>query len=119
MSSTTAETAILSQAVAARPRDERRVSLLTLCLLALGVGILTGIGAVALRMLIGLIHNVMINGVFKIAYDANILEGASRWGNWVILSPILGGLGRRLSGRSLRAGGERPWGSRGDGRRLL
>ena len=60
--------------------------------MALGVGVMTGIGAVALRALIGLIHNAMINGVFKIPYDANILEGPSRWGNWVILSPILGGL---------------------------
>ena len=63
-----------------------------LCLLALGVEIMTGIGAVILRSLIGLIHNLMFNGVFKIPYDANILEGASRWGNWVFLSPILGGL---------------------------
>ena len=92
MSSTTAETAISSAPVAAPDREERRVSLLTLCLLALGVGVLTGIGAVALRALIGLIHNVMINGAFTVAYDANILEGPSRWGNWVILSPILGGL---------------------------
>ncbi len=68
------------------------MGMLILCLLALGVGIFTGIGAVALRSLIGLIHNLMFNGVFKIAYDANILEGPSRWGNWVILSPILGGL---------------------------
>ncbi len=92
MSSTTAESVISSAPIAAPDREERRVSLLTLCLLALGVGIMTGIGAVALRALIGLIHNVMINGVFKIAYDANFLEGPSRWGNWVILSPILGGL---------------------------
>ncbi len=92
MSSTTADTAVSAEDVAADDRDERRVSLLTLCLLALGVGVLTGIGAVALRVLIGLIHNVMINGVFKMAYDANILEGPSRWGNWVILSPILGGV---------------------------
>jgi chloride channel protein, CIC family len=92
MSSTTADTAGSSATVEAGDREERRVSLFTLCLLALGVGILTGIGAVALRALIGLIHNVMINGVFKVAYDANILEGTSRWGNWVILSPILGGL---------------------------
>ena len=92
MSSTTAEAPIPSQTIVARPRDERRVSLLILCLLALGVGIMTGVGAVALRALIGLIHNFMINGVFKIPYDANILEGPSRWGNWVILSPILGGL---------------------------
>src|SRR3984957_17319741 len=90
MSSTTADTALPSAPPAAR--DERRVSLFTLCLMALVVGIMTGIGAVLLRSLIGLIHNVMINGVFKVAYDANILEGVSRWGNWVILSPILGGL---------------------------
>jgi len=77
---------------AAATGDERRVGLLVLCLLALGVGIMTGIGAVILRSLIGLIHNLMFNGVFRIAYDANILEGPSRWGNWVFLSPILGGL---------------------------
>ena len=88
MTSTTATTD-LSVATA---RDERRVGLLVLCLLALGVGMMTGIGAVILRSLIGLIHNLMFNGVFRIAYDANILEGASRWGNWVFLSPILGGL---------------------------
>ena len=92
MSSTTADAAVSSETVAAGDREERRVSLFTLCLLALGVGIMTGVGAVALRSLIGLIHNVMFNGVFKIAYDANILEGPSRFGNWVILSPILGGL---------------------------
>src|SRR5271156_1986138 len=92
MSSTTADAAVPSEAVAADDREERRVSLFTLCLLALGVGIMTGVGAVALRSLIGLIHNAMINGVFKIAYDANILEGPSRFGNWVILSPVLGGL---------------------------
>jgi chloride channel protein, CIC family len=92
MSSTIAESVISSAPIAAPDREEKRVSLLTLCLLALGVGIMTGIGAVALRSLIGLIHNIMINGVFKVAYDANILEGPSRWGNWVILSPILGGL---------------------------
>ena len=92
MSSTTADAAVSSESAAAPDREERRVSLFTLCLLALGVGIMTGVGAVALRSLIGLIHNLMFNGVFKIAYDANILEGASRFGNWVILSPILGGL---------------------------
>jgi chloride channel protein, CIC family len=88
LTSTTAATD-LSVATA---RDERRVGLLVLCLLALGIGIMTGIGAVILRSLIGLIHNLMFNGVFRIGYDANILEGPSRWGNWVFLSPILGGL---------------------------
>jgi chloride channel protein, CIC family len=92
MSSTTADAALASEAVSAGGREDRRVSLLILCLLALGVGTFTGFGAVALRSLIGLIHNAMFNGVFKVAYDANILEGPSRFGNWVILSPVLGGL---------------------------
>jgi hypothetical protein len=34
----------------------------------------------------------MYNRVIRVAYDANILEGPSRFGNWVILWPILGGL---------------------------
>ena len=92
MSSTTADSTLSSAPAAAPDREERRVSLFILCLMALGVGVMTGIGAVLLRSLIGLIPNLMINGVFRIPYDANILEGASRWGNWVILSPILGGL---------------------------
>ena len=66
MSSTTADAAVPSQTVATGDREERRVSLFSLCILALGVGIFTGIGAVVLRSLIGLIHNLMINGVFKI-----------------------------------------------------
>jgi hypothetical protein len=88
LTSTTASTDLS----AAATRDERRVGLLVPCLLALGIGIMTGIDAVILRSLIGLIHNAMFNGVFKIPYDANVLEGPSRWGNWVFLSPILGGL---------------------------
>jgi len=92
MSSMTADAAVSSESAPAHEREERRVNLFTLCLLALGVGIFTGVGAVVLRSLIGLIHNAMFTGVLKIAYDANILEGPSRWGNWVILSPVLGGL---------------------------
>ena len=56
------------------------------------VGVMTGCGAVALRALIGLFHNAFYNGTFSIWYDANISEGPSRFGDWVFLSPILGGL---------------------------
>ena len=72
--------------------DERKVSLLVLCGLALVVGIMTGCGAVALRALIGFFHNAFYNGTFSILYDANITEGPSRFGNFVFLSPILGGV---------------------------
>jgi chloride channel protein, CIC family len=72
--------------------EERRVNLLVLCGLALVVGVMTGCGAVALRALIGLFHNAFYNGTFSIWYDANVSEGPSRFGDWVLLSPILGGL---------------------------
>jgi chloride channel protein, CIC family len=76
-----------------RARDyERRVNLLVLCGLALIVGVMTGCGAVALRALIGIFHNVFYNGTFSIWYDANVSEGPSRFGDWVFLSPVLGGL---------------------------
>jgi chloride channel protein, CIC family len=74
------------------PDGERRVNLLVLCGLALVVGIMTGCGAVALRWLIGFFHNAFYNGTFSVWYDANISEGPSRFGNWVWLSPVLGGL---------------------------
>jgi len=73
-------------------KDERRVGLLVLCLLALFIGVFTGFGAVALRALIGLIHNAFFNGVLSFHYDANILEGPSRFGDFLLLSPIIGGV---------------------------
>ena len=73
-------------------QSERRVGLLVLCLLALIVGVMTGIGAAALRALIGLIHNGFYNGVLSFHYNANILEAPSRFGDLVFFSPIIGGL---------------------------
>ena len=70
----------------------RRVNLFVLCSLALLVGVMTGIGAVALRALIGFFHNLFYNGSFSLLYDANVSEGPSRFGDLVLLSPILGGL---------------------------
>jgi chloride channel protein, CIC family len=72
--------------------EERRVSLLVLCALALVVGVMTGLGAVALRALIGIFHNAFYNGTFSLWYDANLSEAPSRFGDFVALSPVLGGL---------------------------
>jgi CIC family chloride channel protein len=77
---------------AASAADERKVNLLVLCGLALMVGVMTGCGAVALRALIGFFHNVFYNGTFSFLYDANVTEGPSRFGDFVFLSPILGGI---------------------------
>lgn len=72
--------------------EDRRVSLLVLCGLALVIGVMTGLGAVVFRALIAFVHNVSYNGRFSFVYDANISEGPSRFGDFVLLSPIVGGL---------------------------
>ena len=72
-------------------RSGRNAGLLVLCALALIVGIVTGLGAVALRALIALIHNVSFLGHWSFFYDANVHTPPSPWGPWIILVPIIGG----------------------------
>jgi CIC family chloride channel protein len=62
-------------------------------LLALGLGIVTGIGAVLFRDLISLIHNLFFAGQFSLGYDANVFTAPAPWGMLVILVPVLGGIG--------------------------
>jgi CIC family chloride channel protein len=72
--------------------DIRRISLVSLSILALVVGIVTGFGAVVFRDLIGLIHNLLFLGQFVVRYDANLFTPPSPWGAGIILVPVLGGL---------------------------
>lgn len=72
--------------------EETRASLLVLCSLALLIGLTTGLGAVVFRALIALVHNASYNGRLSFIYDANISDGPSRFGDLVLLSPIIGGL---------------------------
>lgn len=72
--------------------DEQTVSLLTMCLLALGVGIFTGVGAAAFRALIALVYNLSYLARFSFSYDANLLDPPSPLGPFVFFSPIVGGL---------------------------
>ncbi len=64
-----------------------------LSLLALGLGVVTGLGAVLFRDLIGLIHNLLFTGHAVIHYDANIFTAPAPWGPLVILVPVLGAVG--------------------------
>ena len=73
--------------------ENRQIPLAHLSLLALGLGIVTGFGAVLFRDLIGLIHNLLFNGHAVIHYDANIFTAPSPWGALVILVPVLGAIG--------------------------
>jgi CIC family chloride channel protein len=80
----------------ARPGQEeleaRHLSLLPLSLLALIVGVITGLGAVVFRGLIGRVHNVRFLGHFAFAYNASLFTPASPWGPGVILVPVIGGM---------------------------
>jgi CIC family chloride channel protein len=70
----------------------RPLSLPRLCLLALAVGIITGLGAVLFRALIGFIHNLFFLGQLSTQYDANLFTPPSPWGPLVILVPVVGGV---------------------------
>lgn len=68
-------------------------NLFLFCVIAVVVGVVTGFGAVFFRGLIALVHNLLFFGQFSTFYDANIYTSASPWGPFVILVPVLGGLG--------------------------
>ena len=72
--------------------ESRTLGLFILTMLGLFLGIVTGIGAVLFRDLINLLHNLFFAGHFAVAYDANVFTEPSRWGAFVILAPVLGGV---------------------------
>ena len=74
-------------------RDEyRERNLLQLTLLALLLGLVTGVGAVLFRDLINVLHNLFFAGTLSIHYNANEFTAPSRWGPFVILSPVVGAI---------------------------
>ena len=48
--------------------------------LALVVGLVTGVGAVVFRALIGLVHNGLFLGRFSFAYNASLFTPSDPWG---------------------------------------
>ncbi len=71
-------------------RAERPLPLLSLYLVAVAVGGVAGLGAVAFRALIGLFHNALFLGELSILYDANLHTPASPWGPLIIAVPVAG-----------------------------
>src|SRR5271170_4683539 len=70
-----------------------RFGLAGMTLLAVGVGVVTGIGACFFRELIGLVHNLFFLQTFSFAYDSSLLTPFNPWGPWIILVPAVGALG--------------------------
>src|SRR3984885_14291454 len=68
-----------------------RLGLVRLSLLAIVVGVVTGLGAVIFRGLIGVIHNASFLGIFSLDYEANVFTPPSPWGGLIIRVPVVGG----------------------------
>ena len=56
------------------------------------VGCVAGLGAVAFRLLIALLHNLAFFGRASVRYDVNAHTAPSAWGAGVILVPVAGAL---------------------------
>ncbi len=70
----------------------RQVNMIMMSLIAVFIGIVTGLGAVFLRFLIGILHNLFFLGSLSVDYDANLPTPESPFGAWIILAPVIGGL---------------------------
>jgi len=71
----------------------RSLPLVYVCFLAFLVGVIGGLGAVVFRALIAFVHNLLFLGHISAFYDSSIFTAAPPWGAWVILVPVIGGLG--------------------------
>jgi CIC family chloride channel protein len=61
-------------------------------MLSLLVGLVSGLGAVAFRLMIGFFHNVLFLGKISFVYDANMHTPAGPWGALVIFVPVVGSI---------------------------
>ncbi len=61
-------------------------------LLSLLVGVVSGLGAVVFRIMIGFFHNVLFLGKISFVYDANSHTPAGPWGPLVIFVPVVGSI---------------------------
>jgi len=73
--------------------DESQLNLVWFSLLAVVLGIVTGLGAIAFRYLIAFFHNLFFYAEVSFHYESEQLFAPSVWGNWVVLVPIVGGMG--------------------------
>jgi CIC family chloride channel protein len=73
--------------------EGRQLSMLSLSLLSLLTGVLAGLGAVAFRGLIALLHNLFFLGRLSFIYDVRAHTPASPWGPLVMLAPVAGAAG--------------------------
>jgi CIC family chloride channel protein len=72
--------------------EGRSASLVEVSILALVIGIVTGLAGVLFRAIVAGIHDFFFLGAFSLYYDPNIHTPSSWLGPLVILSPVVGGM---------------------------
>src|SRR5690606_829937 len=70
----------------------RPQNLIQMCLLAVAVGVIAGLGAWAFRMLIGVVHNAFFLGIYQWQYNTNEHTPPSPFGMGIILAPVIGSI---------------------------
>ena len=74
--------------------DARRsLGQFSFALVAVVLGAAAGLGALAFRVLIGLVHNLFFLGRFSIQYDTSRHTPPGPWGPAIVLAPGLGAIG--------------------------
>lgn len=72
--------------------EGRSASLVEISILALAIGVVTGLAGVGFRAIVAVIHDFFFLGEFSLYYDPNVHTPSSWLGPLVILSPVVGGL---------------------------
>jgi len=65
---------------------------ITMGLLSILVGVVSGFGAILFRAMIGFIHNLLFLDKFSFIYNANVHTSASPWGWLIIFVPVVGAI---------------------------
>lgn len=73
-------------------RGERDLNLLNLSLLCIPLGLLSGLGALAFRWLLALVHNLFFFGRFSWSYDPAAHPPPSPCGPFIIFAPVAGAI---------------------------
>lgn len=70
--------------------DVPGAGLLSLSLIGVVIGLITGLGAMLFRLMISAVHNFLFLGKFSTIYDANVFTPPSPWGIGIIVVPVIG-----------------------------
>jgi len=73
-------------------KSEPLISPPSMAMLALLIGVISGVGAVIFRDMISFIHNLLFLGQFSLSFDANAHTAPHPWGAFVILVPVIGAI---------------------------